>query len=76
VDCVSAAKDNEWSDDTYLNGLFFDQFFPSVVRHAKIIDQFHADPRSPFYNTAKNDKINLRIQRLKTRTGKLSRPIL
>jgi hypothetical protein len=42
VDYVSAAKDNELSDDTDLNDLFFDQFFPSVVGHAKIIDQFHA----------------------------------
>jgi hypothetical protein len=38
--------------------LFFDQFFPSVVGRAKIIDQFHADHRSPFHNTTvKNDKI-------------------
>ena len=27
VDYVSATEDNELSDDTYLNDLFFDQFF-------------------------------------------------
>jgi hypothetical protein len=57
VDYVSAAKDNELSHETDLNALFFDQFFPSVVGHAKIIVQFPADHRSPFHNTVKNDKI-------------------
>jgi hypothetical protein len=58
VDYVSAAaQDNELSNDTDLNDFFFDQFFPSVVGRAKIIDQFHADHRSPFHNTVKNDKI-------------------
>ncbi len=37
--------------------LFFDEFFPSV--DAKIIDKFHADPRSPFHTAAKNDRIAL-----------------
>jgi hypothetical protein len=44
-DYVSADK---LSDDTDLNDLFFDQFCPSVVGHAKTIDQFHADYSSPF----------------------------
>ena len=48
---------NELSDDTDLNDLFFKQFFPSVVGHAKIIDEFHADHRSPFHSTVTNDKI-------------------
>ncbi len=48
VDYVSADEDNELSDDTDLNDLFFDQFCPSVVGHAKTIDQFHADHSSPF----------------------------
>jgi hypothetical protein len=57
VDYVSANKDNELSDDTDLNDLFFEQFFPSFVGHAKIIDEFHADHRSPFHSTMTNDKI-------------------
>ncbi len=57
VDYVSADEDNELSDDTDLNDLFFEQFFPSVVGHAKIIDEFHADHRSPFHSTVTNDKI-------------------
>jgi hypothetical protein len=57
VDYVSANKDNELSDDTDLNDLFFEQFFPSFVGHAKIIDEFHADHRSPFHFIVTNDKI-------------------
>jgi hypothetical protein len=57
VDYVSADDDNELSDDTDLNDLFFEQFFPSVVGHAKIIDEFHADPISPFHSTVTNDNI-------------------
>jgi hypothetical protein len=44
----SPACATELADVTDLNKLFFDEFFPSVVGHAKIIDKFHADPRSPF----------------------------
>jgi hypothetical protein len=57
VDYVSAGEDNELSDDTDLNDLFFEQFFPSVVGHAKIIDEFRADHRSPFHSTVTIDKI-------------------
>jgi hypothetical protein len=57
VDYVSADEENEFSDDTDLNDLFFERFFPSVVGHAKIIDEFHADHRSPFHSTVTNDKI-------------------
>jgi hypothetical protein len=57
VDYVSADEDNELSDDTDLNDLFFDQFFPSIVGHAKIIDEFHADILSPvsFYSDERQD---------------------
>ena len=54
---TSPAKDYELDDMTDLNKLFFDEFFPSVVGHAKVIDDFHADPRSPFYTTVMNDHI-------------------
>jgi hypothetical protein len=37
VDYVSADKDNELSDDTDFNDLFFEVFFPSVVGHAKMM---------------------------------------
>jgi hypothetical protein len=53
---VSAGEDNELSDYTDLNDLFFEQF-PSVAGHAKIIDEFHADHRPPFNSTVTNDKI-------------------
>jgi hypothetical protein len=59
VDYLSAKENNGLSDDTDLNDLFFDQCFPSVVGHAKIIDQFHADHRSPFHTTVTNYKITL-----------------
>ncbi len=54
---VSVDEGNQLSDDTDLNDLFFEQFFPSVVGHAKIIDEFYADHRSPFHTTVTNDKI-------------------
>jgi hypothetical protein len=64
VDYVSADEDNELSDDTDHNDLFFEQCFPSVVGHAKIIekiiDEFHADHRSPFHSTVTNDKIKFK----------------
>jgi hypothetical protein len=53
----SPACATELTDVTDLNKLFFDEFFPSVVGHAKIIDKFHADPRSPFHTAVKNDRI-------------------
>jgi hypothetical protein len=56
VDYVSADKDKELSNDTDLNKLFFEQLFSLVVRHGKIIDEFHADHRSPFHTTVTNDK--------------------
>ena len=57
VEYASPTREIELSDVTDLNALFFDEFFPSVVGHGKIIDEFHADPQSPFYTTVKNDRI-------------------
>jgi hypothetical protein len=57
VECVSPVTDVELGDVTDLNELFFDKFFPSVVGHGEIIDEFHADPRSPFCTAVQNDSI-------------------
>jgi hypothetical protein len=57
VEYVSPAGDVELSAATDLNALFFEEFFPSVVGHAKTIDEFHADPLSPYYTTVQNDRI-------------------
>jgi hypothetical protein len=56
VEYVSAAGDTELSADMDLNDLFLVR---SVVGHAKIIDEFHADHRLPFHNILKNDQIQL-----------------
>jgi hypothetical protein len=40
-----------------LGNVFFTKFFPSFIGHAKIIDEYHADPRSPYYSTVNNDNI-------------------
>jgi hypothetical protein len=48
VDYVSVDKDNELSNDTDLNDLFFEQFFPSVVGHAKLSMSFMLIIDPPF----------------------------
>ena len=45
VEYASPACEIKLTEVTDLNALFFDEFFPSVVGHGKIIDEFHADPR-------------------------------
>ncbi|KAG7356382.1 transposase IS4 [Nitzschia inconspicua] len=40
-----------------LKDIFFEHFFPDVVGHAQLIDEFHSDPRSPMYTTVQNDSI-------------------
>jgi hypothetical protein len=42
---------------TQISTICFSSNFPSVVGNAKIIDEFHADHRSPFHSTVTNDKI-------------------
>jgi hypothetical protein len=54
---MSPVTEAELGDSTNLNALFFDKFFPSVVGHAKTIDEFHADPRSPFHTTVHDNRI-------------------
>jgi hypothetical protein len=43
VEYVSPITDIELSNVTDLNAIFYVQFCPSVVGHAKTIDEFHAD---------------------------------
>jgi hypothetical protein len=57
VEYTSPAGHIELSDVTDLNALFFEEFFPDVVGHAKLIDEFHEDPRSPYFTTVHNDRI-------------------
>jgi hypothetical protein len=41
-------KNIDLNEDTDLGDVFFTEFFPSIMGHAKIIDEYHADPRSPY----------------------------
>jgi hypothetical protein len=50
-------KNIDLNEDTDLGDVFFTEFFPSIIGHAKIIDEYHADPRSPYYSTVNNDNI-------------------
>ena len=47
----------ELNDDTNLNDIFFDDFFPCVKGHAKLIDEYHSSRNSPYYSTVRNDRI-------------------
>ena len=43
--------------DFDFNKVFFDDFFPSIKGHAKIIDDFHSNSLSPYFATCKADNI-------------------
>ena len=40
-----------------LADILFDHFFVDITGHAKLIDEFHADPKSTWYHTVKKEKI-------------------
>ena len=42
---VQYKKNIDWSEDMDFNQVFFDDFFPSIVGHAAIIDDYLSDPR-------------------------------
>ena len=44
-------------DNSNLIDIFFDEFFPCVKGHAKIIDEYHSQKDSTYYLTVRNDKI-------------------
>jgi hypothetical protein len=50
-------KDIDLNENTHLGDVFFSEFFPRIVGHAIIIDEFHDDPRSPSYSTINNGNI-------------------
>ena len=50
-------KGIEVDEDTILNDVFFDDFFPCIKGHAKLIDDYHSSRNSPYYSTVRNDKI-------------------
>jgi Transposase IS4 len=58
-EAVFKTEINFGSDDSFedLSKLFFEHFFPDVKGHAKLLDEFHSDSRSPLFTTVKNDKI-------------------
>ena len=55
---VEYKKDIYFDDETTnYNDIFFEYFFPDVTRHGKIMDEFHADPKSSYFATVRSDKI-------------------
>jgi hypothetical protein len=59
-DSVEFKKEIDWGpdpDNMDYNKTFFDHFFPSIQGHAKLIDKFHADPRSPYFHTVRDENI-------------------
>jgi hypothetical protein len=55
LDIKKTININEEEDN--LNEIFFEHFFPSLVGHAKIIDKFHSDTKSPYHLTVRNDNV-------------------
>ena len=50
-------KEIEINNDTIMNDIFFDDFFPCIKGHAKLIDDYHSSRNSPYYSTVRNDQI-------------------
>jgi hypothetical protein len=50
-------KDIDLDEDTDLGDVFFSEFFPCIVGHAAIIDDFHGSRRSHYYSKIQNDNI-------------------
>ncbi len=66
--------------DTDSGYVCFAEFFPSVIGHAKIVDEYHADPRSPYYSTVNflqstMTTLSFMMRMPKVQTGKSSRRI-
>jgi hypothetical protein len=51
------AFDPDHPNDFDFNKCFFKDFFPSIVGHAKIMDEYYCNPSAPYYNTVKKDNI-------------------
>ena len=55
---VEYKKDIYFDDETTnYNDIFFEYFFPDMTGHGKIMDEYHADPKSPYFATVRSDKI-------------------
>ena len=50
-------KGVELSDDTVLNAFLFEDFFPFIKGHARLIDDYYSSRNYPFYSTFRNDQI-------------------
>jgi hypothetical protein len=51
------AYDPSNEEECDYNKVFFEEFFPSIEGHAKIMDDFLSNPISPYFATVKADKI-------------------
>ena len=55
---VSWKKDIKLNDnEDNLHNIFFDDFFPCVKGHAKLIDEYHQNPNSSYHITVTHDNI-------------------
>jgi hypothetical protein len=44
-------------DDEHLETILFRDFFPSILGHAKLMDEYLADPRAKYFATVRNGRI-------------------
>jgi len=56
-DDLQVKKDINFDDSKDLAAIFFEDFFPCIQGHAKLIDEFHMDVRSPMFQTVQDEKI-------------------
>lgn len=47
-----------FDDDTSLDEIFFENFFPSLAGHSLLMDEFYRDPWASYNSTIINEKIN------------------
>jgi len=59
-DDLEVKKDIDFNmnNQVFLADIFFKDFFPCIKGHAKLIDEFHTDQRSPMFQTVREEKIH------------------
>ena len=62
-DDLELKKDINFDDNNALADIFFNDFFPCITGHAKLIDEFHTDMRSPMFQTVQDEKIAFHQER-------------
>jgi hypothetical protein len=55
---VEFQQDIELDDDNGLCDIFFEEVFPCIKGHGKLMDEFHSNTKSPYFLAVFNDGIS------------------